>query len=87
VDWRLPLSRARDILGPDVAVQGNLDPAALFAPRDALGEQIRRVLTEAGTTPGHIFNLGHGIERNTDPDALAYLVDRVHEWTEGKRAG
>jgi len=87
VDWRLPLSRARALLGPDVAVQGNLDPAALFAPRDALGEQIRRVLTEAGQEPGHIFNLGHGIERTTDPDALAYLVDRVHEWTEGKYAG
>ncbi len=84
IDWRMSLSNARAILGPDVAVQGNLDPAALFAPREALGEQIRRVLDEAGPGPGHIFNLGHGIERTTDPDALAYLVDRVHEWTEGK---
>jgi uroporphyrinogen decarboxylase len=84
IDWRMSLSKARAILGPDVAVQGNLDPAALFAPREALGEQIRRVLDEAGPGPGHIFNLGHGIERTTDPDALAYLVDRVHEWTEGK---
>ena len=84
VDWRLPLSDAREILGPNVAVQGNLDPAALFAPRGELGNQIRRVLDEAGDEPGHIFNLGHGIERTTDPDALAYLVDCVHEWTEGK---
>jgi len=83
VDWRLPLSDAREMLGPGVAVQGNLDPAALFAPRKELGAQIRRVLEEAGKAPGHIFNLGHGIERSTDPDALAYLVDRVHEWTEG----
>jgi len=83
IDWRLPLSRARAVLGPDVAVQGNLDPAALFAPRDALGTQIRTVLREAGTEPGHIFNLGHGIERFTDPDAVAFLVDKVHEWTEG----
>jgi uroporphyrinogen decarboxylase len=87
VDWRLPLSDAREILGPDIAIQGNLDPAALFAPRDELGNQIRRVLDEAGPQPGHIFNLGHGIERTTDPDALAFLVDRVHEWTEGRHAG
>jgi uroporphyrinogen decarboxylase len=84
IDWRTPLSRARRILGPELAVQGNLDPAALFAPREALGGEIRRVLEEAGDEPGHIFNLGHGIERHTDPDAVAYLVERVHEWTEGK---
>jgi len=84
IDWRTPLSRARAILGPEVAVQGNLDPAALFAPQEALGVQIKRVLDEAGPGPGHIFNLGHGIERTTDPDAVAYLVDRVHEWTEGR---
>jgi uroporphyrinogen decarboxylase len=83
IDWRLPLSRARALVGPESAIQGNLDPAALFAPREALGTQIRRVLMEAGSEPGHIFNLGHGIERATDPDAVAYLVDKVHEWTEG----
>jgi len=82
VDWRTPLSRARELVGPEVAVQGNLDPAALFAPRDALDRQIHRVLDEAGDDPGHIFNLGHGIERTTDPDAVAFLVDRVREYTE-----
>ena len=82
VDWRLPLSRARAVLGEETAVQGNLDPAALFAPREALATQIRGVLREAGPGPGHIFNLGHGIERLTDPDAVAFLVDRVHEWTQ-----
>lgn len=87
IDWRLPLSRARAVVGPRVAVQGNLDPAALFAPREALGQQIRRVLQEAGSAPGHIFNLGHGIERATDPDAVGYLVDKVHEWTEGASRG
>jgi uroporphyrinogen decarboxylase len=87
IDWRISLSRARAVLGSEVAVQGNLDPAALFAPREALGEEIRRVLEEAGAEPGHIFNLGHGIERTTDPDALAYLVDSVHEWTEGRGTG
>lgn len=87
VDWRLPLSRAREIAGPALAVQGNLDPAALFAPPQELDRQIRRVLDEAGATPGHVFNLGHGIERHTDPDAVARLVDRVHEWTQGKYGG
>jgi uroporphyrinogen decarboxylase len=81
VDWRLPLAEARAVLGPEWAVQGNLDPAALFAPRDELGRQIDRVLAEVGGEPGHIFNLGHGIERTTDPDAVAFLVDRVHEKT------
>ena len=79
VDWRLPLSKAREIVGPDVTVQGNLDPAALFASRDELGRQIDRVLAEAGPAPGHVFNLGHGIEKTTDPDAVAFLVDRVHQ--------
>ncbi len=81
VDWRTPLSEARRLLGPERAVQGNLDPAALFAPRAELARQVDRVLEEAGTDPGHIFNLGHGIERTTDPDALAFLVDYVHEKT------
>jgi uroporphyrinogen decarboxylase len=81
VDWRLPLYEARAMLGPQLAVQGNLDPAALFAPREELARQIDRVLDEAGGGPGHIFNLGHGIERTTDPDAVAFLVDRVHEQT------
>ena len=79
IDWRLPLSDARRILGDDTAVQGNLDPAALFAPRDELARQIDRVLEDAGGVPGHVFNLGHGIERTTNPDAVAFLVHRVHE--------
>ncbi|MCK5378576.1 MAG: uroporphyrinogen decarboxylase, partial [Acidobacteria bacterium] len=82
VDWRLPLGRAREILGPDKAVQGNLDPAALFAPPAELIRRVDQVLDDAGDAPGHIFNLGHGIERLTDPDAVARLVDRVHERTQ-----
>ena len=82
VDWRLPLSKVRSLLGSRIAVQGNLDPAALFAPPDELKSQIDSVLAEAGDQPGHVFNLGHGIERTTDPDAVALLVDYVHERTE-----
>jgi uroporphyrinogen decarboxylase len=81
VDWRSPLSTVRKILGPTKAVQGNLDPAALFAPPEELKRQIDIVLAEAGPAPGHIFNLGHGIWPDTDPDAVARLIDHVHERT------
>jgi uroporphyrinogen decarboxylase len=79
VDWRTPLDVARRALGPGKAVQGNLDPAALFAPPEELERNVARVKSEAGPTPGHIFNLGHGIWPDTDPDAVARLVDYVHE--------
>jgi uroporphyrinogen decarboxylase len=85
VDWRTPLGRARKILGPGKAVQGNLDPAALFAPPDALRGHVEAVLNEAGSAPGHIFNLGHGIWQETDPDAVARLVDHVHEYSRRQR--
>jgi len=79
VDWRSSLADVRRVLGPDKAVQGNLDPAALFAPAAELERQAARVLEEAGGAPGHIFNLGHGIWPDTDPQAVARLVDFVHE--------
>ena len=82
VDWSLPLSRAVKRLGPEVVVQGNLDPAALFAPRDLLGLEIDGVLEEGLGAASHIFNLGHGIHQTTDPDQVAYLVDRVHTVSE-----
>lgn len=79
VDWRLPLGAVRRKLGPGKAVQGNLDPAALFAAPQDLEACAARVLDEAGSAPGHIFNLGHGIWPETDPEAVARLVDYVHE--------
>ncbi|HTT43903.1 MAG TPA: uroporphyrinogen decarboxylase [Steroidobacteraceae bacterium] len=79
VDWRSPLGQVRDILGPGKAVQGNLDPAALFAAPHELRRHVDAVLEQAGTAPGHIFNLGHGIWPDTDPEAVARLVDYVHE--------
>jgi uroporphyrinogen decarboxylase len=78
VDWRVPIDQARARIGPGVAVQGNLDPAVCLAPRDVVAEQARAVLSDAGTAPGHIFNLGHGVLPQTDPDTLAFLVDLVH---------
>ncbi len=75
VDWRRPLSAWRTV-APDKALQGNLDPAALLGPPDALEAEVTRVLTE-GRGGAHVFNLGHGIFPNTDPDAVARLVARV----------
>jgi uroporphyrinogen decarboxylase len=59
-------------------VQGNLDPAALFAPPAELARQAAAVIEAAGSAPGHIFNLGHGIWPDTPPDAVARLIDYVH---------
>lgn len=81
VDWRSPLGTVRKVLGPGKAVQGNLDPAALFAEPGELKRHVDAVLDAAGTAPGHIFNLGHGIWPETNPDAVARLVDHVHERT------
>jgi uroporphyrinogen decarboxylase len=79
VDWRASLADVRRTLGTGKAVQGNLDPAALFAPPAQLERHADAVLAAAGAAPGHIFNLGHGIWPETDPDAVARLVDYVHE--------
>ena len=78
VDWRASLNRVRRVLGTGKAVQGNLDPAALFASRSwALR---LAVFDAAGAAPGHVFNLGHGIWPETEPDAVARLIDYVHEY-------
>jgi uroporphyrinogen decarboxylase len=87
VDWRTPLGAVRRTLGPGKAVQGNLDPAALFAAPEDLCRHAAAVLDEAGGAPGHIFNLGHGIWPETDPAAVARLVDYVHERSARHAAG
>jgi uroporphyrinogen decarboxylase len=84
VDWRVPLDAARRRVGPGRAIQGNLDPASCLAPWDVVAPQARRVLAEAGDQPGHVFNLGHGVLPETDPDVLHRIVDLVHE--EGRTA-
>ena len=79
LDWRTDLPSARERLGPGVAIQGNLDPAVLFAPFSEVEAQARRILNQAGGRPGHIFNLGHGIMPHTPVDTVRRLVDFVHE--------
>ncbi len=82
VDWRTPLDIAWDRVGPGVAVQGNLDPAVLSAPWDVVEAETDRVLARVGARDGHVFNLGHGVPPDTDPDTLRWLVDLVHQRTE-----
>ncbi len=79
LDWRVPLDRGRQILGVGVALQGNLDPAALFAPLPVLRRQIETVLRSAGGGPGHIFNLGHGILQDTPVEHVRAAAEMVHE--------
>jgi uroporphyrinogen decarboxylase len=81
VDWRIDLDTAWNRLGDGVAVQGNLDPAALFAPWPELKKRARQVLDQAGGRPGHIFNLGHGILPGTPVENVKRLVDFVHEYS------
>lgn len=80
LDWRVDLGPAWERLGHNVAVQGNLDPVVLFAPRKEIARQARRVLAEAGGRPGHIFNLGHGILPHTPVDHVLALVDIVRSY-------
>ena len=79
VDFRVSLTDAVRRLGPQFAVQGNLDPATLFAPWPAIEDQVRRIVAEGRAAPGHIFNLGHGVLPGTDPDVLTRVVELVHE--------
>jgi uroporphyrinogen decarboxylase len=79
VDWRVALDDAARRLGPEIVVQGNLDPATVFAPWPTIAARTRTVLEQGRAAAGHIFNLGHGVLPNTDPDVLTRLVDFVHE--------
>lgn len=78
VDWRVPLDRARRRVGDGCALQGNLDPAICLAPWEVVAPAVREVLARAGTEPGHVFNLGHGVLPETDPGILSAVVDLVH---------
>ncbi len=81
LDWRVDLDVGWDLLGDGVAVQGNLDPAVLLAPSEVVRGRADEVLARAGSRPGHIFNLGHGVLPNTPVDTVADLVQHVHRKT------
>ena len=77
LDWHVNLGKARDILG-DMAVQGNLDPTVLFAPKEIIEREVKRVLDENAGRPGLIFNLGHGILPTVPPENAIFMVECVH---------
>jgi uroporphyrinogen decarboxylase len=78
VDWRVPLDDATRRIGPGKAVQGNLDPTLVFAPPEVIRDKVRDVLEAGKAAEGHVFNLGHGVLPETDPDTLKLIVDTVH---------
>lgn len=78
LDWRIDLGEARDLLGPDVAVQGNLNPAALFLSPEEITKRVEKIIEGNAGRPGHIFNLGHGITPLTSPEHAKHLVSEVH---------
>ena len=78
VDWQTPLGAARARVGSRVALQGNMDPMALFGTPESIAREANRVLDAYGTGPGHVFNLGHGISQFTPPEHVAALVEAVH---------
>jgi uroporphyrinogen decarboxylase len=84
IDHRVPLDVAGERLGGTVPVQGNIDPALLFAPWEALEAKVRSIVEEGKAAPGHIFNLGHGVMPETDPDVLTRVVALVHEASAGR---
>ncbi|MEQ1562596.1 MAG: uroporphyrinogen decarboxylase [Nitrospiraceae bacterium] len=79
VDWRIHLDEAWDLVGHDVAVQGNLDPLVLYAPLPEIERRVADILRRAGGRPGHIFNLGHGILPTTPIEHVAAAIDMVHK--------
>jgi uroporphyrinogen decarboxylase len=86
LDWRIALDEGWSVVGPDRAVQGNLDPAVLLGPWERVETAARDVLARAAGRPGHIFNLGHGVPPRTDPDIVSRLAELVRESTVEARA-
>jgi uroporphyrinogen decarboxylase len=82
VDWRVPLPEAGRRIGPGAVVQGNLDPALLLAEWPVVDAEVRRIVAEGRCTSGHIFNLGHGVLPETDPDVLTRVVALVKKLTD-----
>lgn len=81
LDWRIDLDKAINILGKDIAIQGNLDPCALFLPPDKIEKRVKDMLEKAKDAAGHIFNLGHGILPETSVENAILMVEAVHKFS------
>ncbi len=83
LDWTIDIGAARSRVGSRVALQGNMDPNALFAPPAAIEAEAKRILASFGRGPGHVFNLGHGVSQYTPPEHVGALVEAVHRHSLG----
>ena len=81
VDWTININDAQHLTGGRVALQGNLDPATLYAPDDYIDQAVKQVIDTYGDQPGHVFNLGHGMQPDMSPEKVAVLVDAVHKYS------
>jgi uroporphyrinogen decarboxylase len=81
LDWQTDMQQARARVGHQVAFQGNMDPVALYARPDIIVEKVKTILQKYGSGSGHVFNLGHGILPDVNPDHVKVMVDAVHEYS------
>lgn len=81
LDWTMEIGRARELVGDRVAIQGNMDPSILYASPERIQEEVKRILASFGQGNGHVFNLGHGITPEVNPDHVTAFVDAVHEYS------
>jgi uroporphyrinogen decarboxylase len=80
LDWRVPLDEGWARVGEGKGVQGNLDPTVLYAPHDLIRERVQQILTRANGRPGHVFNLGHGVNPSTPIDSISVVLDTLRSW-------
>jgi len=81
LDWQTDIREARTRVGDRVALQGNMDPVALYARPEIITEKVETILKKYGHGPGHVFNLGHGILPDINPDHVKAMVDAVHHFS------
>ena len=87
IDWTCNMQQARQRVGDQVALQGNLDPAVLLAPAEVIQEQVKAVLAAFGQGSGHVFNLGHGITPDVPPEHVSVMIEAVHKESPGYHMG
>ncbi|HGG59731.1 MAG TPA: uroporphyrinogen decarboxylase [Gammaproteobacteria bacterium] len=87
LDWTIDIGQARQRVGYQVALQGNMDPGVLYGSHDLIRREVQTILDAFGHHPGHVFNLGHGIHQHIDPDNVKFLVDTVHKYSATLLAG
>ena len=81
VDWTINIGEARRRVGAQVAIQGNLDPAVLYASPGEITSKVQHIIKDFGSHPGHVFNLGHGIYPDVKPEAVSTLIEAVHKFS------